>query len=902
MAGFLPPAVFEIKAIADGAIAKFKDVNKELDKMGDNADQAGGKVSRLEGASKVATAGVLALGAAFVGFAAYGIKEAVEAEQAMLKLGTTMSNMGVNTEANRKQVEALTSSYIDLGFADEEAAAGFDVLLRATGDVTQAQDLLATSADYARVKGLDLASASAVISKASQGSAKAFKEMGITLDTTIPKADAIKKAMGELNDKIGGQATAYTKTFAGQVAVMKEQFNNTAETLGTALLPILKQVLEKIQDGVKFVQEHSTAFKVLAGVIITVTLALAAYNVTTKAIIAAEKAKIAIMATSKMIMAAVTGQQIALNTAQSLNPIGLIVAAVVLLIGAMIILWNKCEPFRKILIQIGKVGVMAFGFLIEAIGFLVTSLIKVVTGPLKLLLKGLALLGNDSAKKALDGIDKMTDGVSNFFTTASEKVKGVAGKLDALNKPIKIPLDFTGGGIPDTGNNGKGGKGGKGGKATPEEIAAAKKKQEGYMKIVKDMQERVSKATTNFNEDMAKAQKNYDDDMLKAAADFNEAKEQANAAYAETEIKLTEKKNEDLAKLANDNQKKVADITKAGQDKLEQIVQQSIDRLRDAFKKGTEFNVADIFQGLKEAGTQSAQGLLDALKTRLAAAKDLAANAAKLQAQGFSQTFIEQVVAAGPEVGNQLSKSILDAKPETIKELQATYANMETVTNTGMDKVATEMNAGANLATAELRKAYAQAQVDTQDMLTAQAKAFADSQTEIKTQFDKDLADAAKTRDKSIAEAQEAMNKAIAAANKALAEAQAAARKQLSEDLAAISKEFDEKLKGVRDANAATIASINALKAAMAMAATLTVTPVSTAGVTPVTGATSTTGSAVYNPLTGNITYNTNVLAQTNASPTAIAATATAASKLQSTVTLTSSQIIANRRARDGYL
>ena len=157
MAGFLPPAVFEIKAIADQAIAKFKDVNKELDKMGGTADEAGGKISGLDNASKKATAGVLALGAAFVGFAAYGIKEATEAEQVMTSLGTTMSNVGVNTDKNRKQVEALTESYIQLGFADEEAAAGMDNLLRTTGDLEQSQKLLAISADYARAKHISLA-------------------------------------------------------------------------------------------------------------------------------------------------------------------------------------------------------------------------------------------------------------------------------------------------------------------------------------------------------------------------------------------------------------------------------------------------------------------------------------------------------------------------------------------------------------------------------------------------------------------------------------------------------------------------------------------------------------------------------------------------------------------------
>ena len=70
MASFLPPAVFEIKAIADQAIAKFKEVDGELDKMGKKAEDAGGKISSIDKASKLATGAVLAMGAAFVGFAA----------------------------------------------------------------------------------------------------------------------------------------------------------------------------------------------------------------------------------------------------------------------------------------------------------------------------------------------------------------------------------------------------------------------------------------------------------------------------------------------------------------------------------------------------------------------------------------------------------------------------------------------------------------------------------------------------------------------------------------------------------------------------------------------------------------------------------------------------------------
>jgi hypothetical protein len=232
MAGFLPPAIFEIKAIADQAIAKFKDVNGELEKMEGKAAKAGGGVSALDKSSRLATSALLGMGAAFAGFAVLGIKEANESEQALNKLGQTMSNLGINTEANRTQIEQLTDSYEKLGFGNEEAASGFNKLLVATGSVTESQNLLALSADFARVKNMSLEEASATLARASAGNAKAFKEMGISLDTTLPKSEAVAKAMGELEQKIGGQATNATKTLKVQLLILKEEVGSIAEKVG----------------------------------------------------------------------------------------------------------------------------------------------------------------------------------------------------------------------------------------------------------------------------------------------------------------------------------------------------------------------------------------------------------------------------------------------------------------------------------------------------------------------------------------------------------------------------------------------------------------------------------------------------------------------------------------------
>jgi hypothetical protein len=921
MAGssFLPPAVFEIKAIADQAIAKFGEVNKELDKMGKESDVAGGKISGLDKASKVATAGLLAMGAAFVGFAAFGIKEANEAEQALNKLGVTLSNFGVNTPAVRKEIEDLTGSYVDLGFGGEEAAAGFDVLFRSTGDLDASQKLLATSADLARVKNISLADASSIVAKANQGSAKAFKEMGIQLDTSLPKAQMLEKGMSELSAKIGGQATAYTQTFAGQLAVMKEKFADVAETLGTTLMPYIKGFLDLISKTTEFVQRNSKVFSILAGVIITVTVALAAYNATIKIIAIATKAWTVITTVQKTVMALMTGQQLALNAAMTVNPIGLIVAASVLLIGALVILWNKSESFRKMVIEVGKAGIKAFAFILGVVGDLATGFIKIATGPLKLLLKGLALLGVGPAKTALKGLETATEGVGKFFDSAAKKVEGMSKNLDKLNKPIK--LTFTTPKIPDMPNVAGGvvTGGGGGGKADPK-VAKAN---EGYMKIVKDLNEKVTSARTKFNEKMAELEKDYNENTTKLRADAakkieNVTKDhnervtklnsdaqkkiaEAQKRFNETMADLNEKRGQDLAKATTDNTKKVSEIYKSYYDKLESLVKQSSDRLRDAFRKGTEFNPADIFKGLVEAGTANVGKLLEAMKAKIASSKELAKNAALLQAKGFSQTFIEQVVSAGPEIGNELSKSILEASPEAVKELQDAYKDMEKTTQHGVDALAERMNTWGTLATDELNEAYAQADIDLKNALADQSKQYLAAQAEINVAFNKAMTDAEATRDTAIANAQSDLAEALAEENKnfnesvaeinadlaeSLAQAQQdfveasnAARKDLEDSLTAIEKEFKDKLGKITDATKATNKEITALLTNFNNTKKLLETPIIipapiyAAGSGGGGGSSSSSSSSTTKTATTNIT--TNVTANTNASPTAIASVVT---------------------------
>ena len=183
-----------------------------------------------------------------------------------------------------------------------------------------------------------------------------------------------------------------------------------------------------------FIKRNIDFFQVLTQVVVVGAVAYGAFRVQTMLLTAATKIHTFWTTAQAAAVKKATAAQKIFNLTMAFNPIGLIVAAVVALIGVFVIAWNRSESFRKMMIQVGKAGVMGFGYLIKIVGVLLEGLVKVVTGPMRLLLKALELLGVDAAGNALRGIEKMTSGIGDFFDKAGNKVQDFADKLDGLEK------------------------------------------------------------------------------------------------------------------------------------------------------------------------------------------------------------------------------------------------------------------------------------------------------------------------------------------------------------------------------------------------------------------------------------------------------------------------------------
>lgn len=205
--------------------------------------------------------------------------------------------------------------------------------------------------------------------------------------------------------------------------------------------------------------------------------------------------------------------------------------------------------------------------------------------------------------------------------------------------------------------------------------------------------------------------------------------------------------NDTTAKLRADNTKTILRIETDFGNRLAEIATQSRERLTSAFKTAASFSLSDLF---KVEDTASVGNLVKGLTDKLQASRNLIANAGQLNAAGFSQTFIEQVVSAGTETGNELAKAILQSTPETQAELKKLFSQMEETTNAGMDTLAQQIYNKQGLATKELRDLYATTQLELSEALIDQQAGFEEalleanntlkeSLQEIKTKLQEDL-------------------------------------------------------------------------------------------------------------------------------------------------------------------
>lgn len=304
-------------------VGEDKSAGKTLKDVGDEAEKAGGRLSRMgEIAGGVLTADLLrAAGTAVVDFGKASVESFMEADKAQRQLEDAYERFPAVADVSIDKLRELNQAIQDKTGADADDLASSQAVMAQYG-LTGAQlaELTPLLDDYAVKTGKDLTGAAEDLGKAMLGQGRALKDVGIDFQDTGSVAGNFEQVMSGLRSQVGGFAENEAGTAEGKLRSLQTNFGDVQEAVGEQLLPVLIQLGDALLGVIEFVQQNSDVLVPLAAIIGTIIGLATAWNVI----------------------------QGILNITLAANPIGLVVLAIAALVAGFITAYQTSETFRNI--------------------------------------------------------------------------------------------------------------------------------------------------------------------------------------------------------------------------------------------------------------------------------------------------------------------------------------------------------------------------------------------------------------------------------------------------------------------------------------------------------------------------------------------------------------------------
>lgn len=330
----------------------------------------------------------------------------------LVKATQTMLGFGIKVQDSQKYLKQLGD--ISMGDANK-----LDALTLAFSQVSSAGKL--SGQDLLQMINAGFNPLNIISQKTGESMASLKERMGEGALSAGEVAQALEWAT-EKGGLFYGAMDKASQTTEGKISTLKDEFNTAVGELTTGLLPTFTKIVDKLTEmsrwfanlsdsgksavlvlagigisvgptlvffakflkaisdikkvmsGLKIISKTATFIKAFGTAVGGTLKALGTFilNVTKSALALGKLAIQSGLATIKLIAqkvatVAMTIAQGALNLIMSLNPITLIVLAIVALIGVLVLLWNKCEWFRN--------GVMA---VINAIWSTIKNVVNII--------------------------------------------------------------------------------------------------------------------------------------------------------------------------------------------------------------------------------------------------------------------------------------------------------------------------------------------------------------------------------------------------------------------------------------------------------------------------------------------------------------------------------------------
>jgi len=184
-----------------------------------------------------------------------------EAEQIEKRAAFQMETWGYKFQEIKPYVDAFAESIMrTTRFSDEMARQGLGQMMQYTSNIEEAMKGVQMAMNISTQSGRDLNSMIQYVGLAMHGNVEILgkwipelKDLESKLGANATEAEKWAYTQGLLNKMFGGAAQADLATYRGQLAQLKNQWDEIKETIGTALMP-------SAQDWVAGMQSLSTDF------------------------------------------------------------------------------------------------------------------------------------------------------------------------------------------------------------------------------------------------------------------------------------------------------------------------------------------------------------------------------------------------------------------------------------------------------------------------------------------------------------------------------------------------------------------------------------------------------------------------------------------------------------------
>lgn len=334
----------KVTPVAKGVVAGLVGIGVAAGKEASNLQQASGAVESVFGRQAGRVKGLAKNAANSVGLAQS------QYSQLAAVLGAQLGNLGVS----QGKLVGTTDSLIKQG-ADMAAMFG--------GTTSEAVDALSAAfrgeTDPIEKYGVSIKQATIQAELHRRGQDKL---KGKALQAA--KTQATLALITKQTAKAHGQFAREAGSASGSLQIAQANAKNAAAKLGTVLLPVIAKVAGKAAELAEFITRNSKEFTILLGVLGAVAATVLAVN-------AALSAYHAIATIVRVATIVWRNAQLALNLALMANPVGLLIAAIVIVVGLFILAYKRSSKFRAIVQAVMHAAAAAVGWVVKAVKVLI---------------------------------------------------------------------------------------------------------------------------------------------------------------------------------------------------------------------------------------------------------------------------------------------------------------------------------------------------------------------------------------------------------------------------------------------------------------------------------------------------------------------------------------------------